>query len=161
MAPSSGSILVGFMAIFQFGYNSCVGAVSYPAATELVSSRLRAHTVGSATSLGYILAWLCSFCSPYFINPDDLGLGAQYGYIWAGSNFACILFFYFCMPEMKGRSLEQLDEIFAAKAPARSFAMFQCRGASVDEVVRGDIRLDVRKGRVVEREEDSGSVEGQ
>jgi hypothetical protein len=65
--------LIGFTALFKWGYNMCVGAASYPVATELVSTRLRAWTVGSATSLGYFLAWLNAFCTPYFINPQNLG----------------------------------------------------------------------------------------
>lgn len=65
--------LIGFIALFKWGYNMCVGAASYPVATELVSTRLRAWTVGSATSLGYFLAWLNAFCTPYFINPQNLG----------------------------------------------------------------------------------------
>ncbi|KAF2258410.1 general substrate transporter [Lojkania enalia] len=126
-AVSTGKVLVGFTALFQFFYNGCVGAASYPVATEVVSSRLRAWTVGSATSLGYVLAWLCGFCTPYFINPEDLNWGAKYGYIWAGSNFLCIVFFYLFMPEMKGRSLEELDEIFEAGTPARKFKQYECR----------------------------------
>lgn len=69
---SVGNAIVAFVALYQFFYNGCVGAASYPVATELVSSRLRAWTVGSATSIGYVLAWLTSFCTPYFINPTDL-----------------------------------------------------------------------------------------
>lgn len=52
--------------------------------------------------------------------------GAKYGYIWAGSNFCCLVFFYLFMPEMKGRSLEELDEIFAARVPARRFKEYRC-----------------------------------
>ncbi|KAL4805907.1 general substrate transporter [Aspergillus unguis] len=123
---ATGQALVALTALFMFFYNGCVGAASYPVATELVSSRLRAWTVGSATSLGYLLAWLTNFCTPYFINPENLNWGAKYGYIWAGSNAVCVVFFYFFIPEMKGRSLEELDEIFAARVPARKFKKFQC-----------------------------------
>jgi hypothetical protein len=31
------------------------------------------------------------------------------------------------MPEMKGRSLEELDEIFEAGVPARKFKQYECR----------------------------------
>ena len=68
------SVLTAFIALFKFSYNGGVGGASYPVATELVSTRLRAWTVGSATAIGYLLAWLVSFCSPYFINPAELGL---------------------------------------------------------------------------------------
>lgn len=67
-----GNVLVAFTVLFMFCYNAGVGAASSPIATELVSSRLRAWTVGSANALGYFLAWLVGFCSPYFINPQDL-----------------------------------------------------------------------------------------
>ena len=45
VSPASlptGQTLVAFTALFMFFYNGCVGAASYPVATELVSSRLRA-----------------------------------------------------------------------------------------------------------------------
>ncbi|GAB1200202.1 hypothetical protein APSETT444_009570 [Aspergillus pseudonomiae] len=140
VSPNSlptGQALVAFTALFMFFYNGCVGAASYPVATELVSSRLRAWTVGTATSLGYLLAWLVNFCTPYFINPEHLNWGARYGYIWAGSNLACVVFFYLFIPEMKGRSLEELDEIFTAGVSARRFASYQClirEAARIDAV---------------------------
>ncbi|OQE26601.1 hypothetical protein PENSTE_c005G05511 [Penicillium steckii] len=136
----TGQILVSFTALFFFFYNGCVGAASYPVATELVSSRLRAWTVGTATSLGYLLAWLVNFCTPYFINPEHLNWGAQYGYIWTVSNFLCVVFFYFFMPEMKGRSLEELDEIFEARVPARKFKSYQC-------LIREVARLDATNAK--------------
>ncbi|KAF2865262.1 general substrate transporter [Massariosphaeria phaeospora] len=126
-AKSTGTVLVAFTALFMFFYDACVGAASYPVATELVSSRLRTWTVGTATALGYFLAWLTGFCSPYFINPKDLNWGPKYTYIWAGSNFLCVIFFYMFIPEMKGRSLEELDEIFEAGVPARRFAEYKCQ----------------------------------
>jgi hypothetical protein len=39
------------------------------------------------------------------------------------------------MPEMKGRSLEELDEIFAARVPARKFKGYQC-------LIRDAARID-------------------
>jgi hypothetical protein len=127
--------LIAFTSLYMFAYNAFVGAASYPVATELVSTRLRSWTVGSAISLGYFLAWLTGFCSPYFINPENMNWvghslmdipdspremnlanfalqGAKYGYIWAGSNFACGIFFFLCLPELKGRTLEEIDELF-------------------------------------------------
>ncbi len=68
----SRNVLISFTALYLFSYNTFVGDASYPVATELVSTRLRSWTVGSAISLGYFLAWLTGFCSPYFINPTNL-----------------------------------------------------------------------------------------
>lgn len=69
--------LVAFLCLYLFSYNAFVGDASYPVSTELVSTRLRSWSVGSAVSLGYFFAWLTGFCSPYFINPENLNWVGQ------------------------------------------------------------------------------------
>ncbi|KAJ8107956.1 hypothetical protein ONZ43_g6572 [Nemania bipapillata] len=119
------SCLIAFIAIYLFSYNAFVGDATYPTATELVSTRLRSWSVGSAISIGYFLAWLTSFFSPYFINPENMNWGAKYGYIWAGSNLACFVFFYLFVPETKGRSLEEIDELFNNRVSVRNFKTYR------------------------------------
>lgn len=150
--------LIAFTALFFFGYNSCVGAASYPVATELVSTRLRSWTVGTATSLGYFLAWLTAFCTPYFINPENMNWvslisshktspppnplsnisqGAKYGYIWAAANFLCVGFFFFCMPELKGRTLEEIDELFLNNVSVSNFPKYR---TTIGDVVAQEVK---------------------
>lgn len=69
----------------------------------------------------------------------------MYCYVWAGSNFACVAFFYLFMPEMKGRSLEELDEMFTARVPVRAFRNYRC-------VLREDARRDVDVGHEGDRD---------
>ena len=84
--------------------------------------------------------------------------GAQYCYIWAGSNFLCVAFFYLFMPEMKGRTLEELDEMFQNRVGVKQFRTYQC---TVKEDARQDVKvnaglLDERSGKgpdVVEMED--------
>ena len=47
--------------------------------------------------------------------------GAKYGYIWAGTNFVGGVFFFFFLPELKGRTLEEIDELFERRVPAWKF----------------------------------------
>ncbi|KAI1773940.1 general substrate transporter [Hypoxylon cercidicola] len=122
---SARNCLIAFTALYQFSYNAFVGDATYPTATEMVSTRLRSWSVGSAISLGYFLAWLTGFCSPYFINPEDLNWGAKYAYVWAASNLACFVFFFLCIPETKGRTLEEIDELFANRVSVRKFKSFK------------------------------------
>lgn len=70
--PFSPNIVVAFTAIYFVFVNGCLQVASYLVATELVSSRLRAWTVGTASSVGCLFAWLTNFCTPYFINPTDM-----------------------------------------------------------------------------------------
>ncbi|KAK3345815.1 general substrate transporter [Lasiosphaeria hispida] len=143
--------IIAFTALYNFAYNAFVGATSYPVATELVSTRLRAWSVGTSISLGYFLAWLTGFCSPYFINPEALNWGAKYGYIWAGSNFICGIFFFIFLPELKGRTLEEIDELFERRIPAWKFKSTQTHiHEEALRVVkdRDDIRLQDSKDPV-------------
>jgi sugar porter (SP) family MFS transporter len=64
--------IVAFFALYYFCYGSTLGVATYSVASEVPSTRLRATTLGTATSLGQLLAWLSSFCTPYFINPARL-----------------------------------------------------------------------------------------
>ncbi|KAI0880315.1 general substrate transporter [Annulohypoxylon maeteangense] len=137
---SARNCVIAFTALYQFSYNAFVGDATYPTATELVSTRLRSWSVGSAISLGYFLAWLTGFCSPYFINPGDLNWGAKYAYIWAGSNLCCLVFFFLCVPETKGRTLEEIDELFANRVSVNNFKTFKT--TIVEEALK-DIEMRV------------------
>ncbi|KAK4183672.1 hypothetical protein QBC35DRAFT_393402, partial [Podospora australis] len=114
-------LVVTFFSLFIAIYAAFVGSASYPVATEIVSTRLRSWTVGAAVSLSYLLAWVTSFCSPFFINPENMNWGAKYGYIWAASNFVTSIFVFFFLPELKGRTLEEIDELFERGIPAWKF----------------------------------------
>ena len=73
--------------------------------------------------------------------------GPKYTYIWAGSNFLCVIWFYLFMPETKGRSLEELDEIFEAKIAARKFTSYKCQ-------IVEDARQDVFANREAQQTKD-------
>ena len=51
------------------------------------------------------------FTAPYFINPAELNWGPKYGYIWFGSCFLTAIWLFFCFPETKDRTLEEIDEM--------------------------------------------------
>tara|TARA_R110002060_G_scaffold6739_4_gene10203 strand:- start:615 stop:812 length:198 start_codon:yes stop_codon:yes gene_type:complete len=60
------------------------------------------------------------------------------------------------MPEMKGRSLEELDEIFEARTPTWKFKQFQCTirdEAAFDMAERTGVRIG-KEGDVSEQVED-------
>jgi hypothetical protein len=49
------------------------------------------------------------------------------GYLKAAlTNEKSAVFFYFLLPEMKGRSLEEIDEMFEKRISVRNFATYEC-----------------------------------
>ena len=53
-------------------------------------------------------------------------------YIWGTTCFCCIVFAYFCIPETKGLSLEQIDVLYQNVAPINSVAYRKRLIASAD-----------------------------
>lgn len=48
-----------------------------------------------------------------------------------------MVFFFFCMPELKGRTLEEIDELFANRVPAWKFKSYQ---TTIQEEARAEVR---------------------
>lgn len=86
-----------------------VAPYSWMVAGEAPSQRLRSYTFGVASACGYLLAWLVTFTTPYFINPSALNWGPRYGYIWFPSCIVAALWAFFFLPEFKGRTLEEIN----------------------------------------------------
>ncbi|KAK4187695.1 general substrate transporter [Podospora australis] len=119
---------------------------------ELPSQRLPSYTFGLATAIGVFAACLTTFTAPYFINPESLNWGPKYGYIWTPSCIISALWVFFFLPEVKDRTLEEIDEMFEARLPARKFRKYVCAGRgerAVDEASGSDAKA----GEVVHAEE--------
>jgi hypothetical protein len=65
---------------------------------------------------------LIYFAAPYLVDSGagNLNLGTKVFYIWGSTCFCCIIFAYFCIPETKGLSLEQIDVLYQNVAPINS-----------------------------------------
>ncbi|KAI1299604.1 MFS monosaccharide transporter-like protein [Xylaria venustula] len=122
----TGKIIVGFSVIYIVSYNLLISTYAWLSGGELAAQRLRSHTFGLATAIGFFGAWLTTFTAPYFINPMKLGWGPKYGYIWTGSCAIAGAWVWLYLPEVKGRTLEEIDEMFEARVPARKFRNYQC-----------------------------------
>jgi len=131
-APAAGKALVGLSIAFTWIYGLGQGPVLWAVTSEIPSQRLRSQTVGIANGLNFVFGWLCAFCTPYFINPTSLNWGPKYGYIWGASNVILALFCFFFVPETKGRSLEQLDELFEKRVPTWKFSSYVTEHSVVD-----------------------------
>ncbi|OJD30472.1 mfs sp sugar:h+ symporter [Diplodia corticola] len=124
----TGKVIVGLSVVYIIGYNGMVATYAWLSGGELPSQRLRSYTFGIAASIGFLGAWLATFTAPYFINPDSLNWGPKYGYIWAPSCFLTVVWVYFFLPEVKNRTLEEIDEMFEMRLPARKFRKYVCTG---------------------------------
>jgi hypothetical protein len=149
-SSAASKALVALSIVYTWVYGVGQGPVLWALGTEIPSQRLRSQTVGTASGLNFIIGWLVSFFTPYFINPDHLGWGPKYGYIWGGSNLVVAMWAFVFVPETKGRSLEQLDELFEKRVAARKFLSFVPERQLVDDHVGEAI---LKRNRDVEEQE--------
>lgn len=125
---ATGKVTVGLTGIYMFSYNGLISTYAWLAGGEIPTQRLRSHTFGLAAAVGFAGAWLITFTAPYFINPAAMNWGPRYGFIWFPSCCVAAVWVFFFLPESRNRTLEEIDEMFAARLPARKFRSYVCVG---------------------------------
>lgn len=76
---------------------------------------------------------------PYLISDTYVGLGSKVGFIFGSMAALSVVFTYWLVPECKGKSLEQVDQLFNAGVNPRNFGrtdappMMQADARSIDE----------------------------
>jgi sugar porter (SP) family MFS transporter len=106
---AQGRAIVAMINVFTAAYSYSIGPVGWLVAGEIPSNRLRSLTFGIAMAFGFFFAWLVSFTTPYFFNPNQLGWGPKIGWIWGPSSLVLLIWIIFFLPETKDRSLEERD----------------------------------------------------
>lgn len=68
------------------------------------------------------------FNSPYVQDAEYGNLGSRVGFVFGSISILAMIWVFFFFPEMKGRSLEELDEMFNAKITVFKFRSYKCTG---------------------------------
>ncbi len=110
--PNNHHALIGavvFLFLFNFIFPIGFLGMTFLYATEVAPLHLRAAISGIATGSVWLFNFLVAEITPTGFNT----IGYRYYIIYAVINAAIIPSVYFCFPETNGRSLEEMDEIFA------------------------------------------------
>lgn len=100
---------------------------SYAIGSEASSLRLRAKAQGLGWFIYGLGTMVFGVVMPYLYNPDAGNIGsftALLYFFFAGLG-AVVTFFY--VPEMKGRSAKEIDQMFDLRLPARKFKTWSGR----------------------------------
>ncbi|KUJ13503.1 MFS general substrate transporter [Mollisia scopiformis] len=132
---------IAFGSIYVFCYNASIGGAAYTILTETATPRLRVKTIAIGLAFQNVWSTLWLFVLPYIFNPDQANLGPKTGFIFAGLAVLCLVFVWFYQPETRGRTYEEIDELFVKKVPAREFEGFvteaETRGQVAKQVLDG------------------------
>lgn len=74
---------------------------------------------------GVLSRFAVSFSLPYLLYAPYAELGSKVGFIFGSIAAVSICFVYFFVPDCKGRSLEEIDWLFANNIPTKDFASTQ------------------------------------
>lgn len=86
--------------------------------SEIGGTHMRNKLMGFGVVIDVLAAFLVTFFTPYLQDGPEIQLDAKVGYIFMGLAALSFFFFVFFTPELKGRSLEEVDELFEVRLTA-------------------------------------------
>lgn len=120
------------MLLWLLVYYLTVGPICYAIISETSSTRLRNKSVCLSRIAYYIAQIITNVVNPYMLNPTAGDWKGKTGFFWGGFAFLFFIWTFFRLPEMKGRTFEELDLLFAMKVKTRDFAKFKVDAYSAD-----------------------------
>lgn len=98
-----------FASFFQFGW----GPVCWIYVSEIPTARLRAVSVGIAAATQWLFNFVVARATPNMMVSVGKGGYGTY-FIYGSFCFSMFFFAFFLVPETKGMSLEEMDELFGS-----------------------------------------------
>jgi MFS family permease len=129
---------VFFIFLFHFSYIIGFGAIPYLYATEIAPLHLRTTINSFSISISWAISIILTSVTPIAFN----SMGQTYFVIFAGFNAMMVPAIYYLFPETAGRSLEEMDKIFALSngvLDAVKVARLLQRGQAVDQSLEKDL----------------------
>ncbi|KAI5365286.1 Putative major facilitator, sugar transporter, major facilitator superfamily [Septoria linicola] len=146
---------IAFIAIFIFFFASTWGPGAWILIGEIFPLPIRSRGVALSTSSNWLWNTIIAVITPYMVAEDEGNLKSSVFFIWGGLCTCAFVYSIFLVPETKGLSLEQVDQMMAETTPRTSakwkpsttFAsqMGLKEGGKLDMEVTADVE---RKGSV-------------
>ncbi|KAM3417837.1 hypothetical protein BST61_g6058 [Cercospora zeina] len=146
---------IAFIAIFIFFFASTWGPGAWILIGEIFPLPIRSRGVALSTASNWLWNTIIAVITPYMVNTDEGNLKSSVFFVWGGLCTCAFVYSWFLVPETKGLSLEQVDQMMAETTPRTSskwkptttFAsqMGLKEGGKLDTEITADVE---RKGSV-------------
>lgn len=124
--------------IFNFIWTASFYALSITLPTEIPAPKLRSKTTSYTFVCAYTTAVITTFAVPQLTAADAANLGAKTYLIFGGCVAIILVCYYIFLPETAGRTLAEIDEMYANKVPARKWKSYKTSAAAQQAVVLND-----------------------
>lgn len=118
-SETQNKVLLAFLFLFAIGYCIGWGPLSYVVSAETPSQALRDKTSRMGFVTAVVTQFAVVFSLPYLLYAPYANLEMKVCFIFGPLATLATIWVYFCLPECKGLSLEQLDLLFEQRIPAR------------------------------------------
>ncbi|GAB1213198.1 hypothetical protein ATERTT37_002347 [Aspergillus terreus] len=113
--------------VYAFVYFMTVGAVAFVLLGEVSTPLLRAKTTALATAVQAVFGIAMNVAVPYMVTPDEANMKGKVGFVFGGCAAVATMASWVYIPELKGRTFEEIDIMFSSRVPPRHMRSYQIR----------------------------------
>lgn len=107
-------VLIAFVCVYIAGFASTWGPIAWVVTGEIYPLAIRAKAMSMSTAANWGSNFVIGYATPYLVDvgAGKAGLRSNVFFIWGSCCVLCFLFTFFFIPETKGLSLEQVDQLY-------------------------------------------------
>jgi sugar porter (SP) family MFS transporter len=115
-------VLIAFVCIYIAFFASTWGPIAWVITGEIFPLQVRAKAMSLSVASNWLWNFAIGYATPYLVNKEEgaAGLEVKVFFIWGSTCLGCLIFTYFCIPETKGLSLEQIDLMYQHTYPVKA-----------------------------------------
>ena len=114
--------MIAFICMNIFFFAVTWGPGAWVIVGEIFPLAIRARGVGISTASNWFWNCIIATITPYMVGEEENSarLGPKVFFVWGSLCCFSLVFAYFLVPEMKGLSLEQVDQMLQEVSPRKS-----------------------------------------
>ncbi|KAL1404868.1 hypothetical protein Q8F55_008479 [Vanrija albida] len=120
--PAVLNATLGVICVWVVIYASCLGGVCWGLSSEIATPRLRARTTAVVVNMSTLFSLLFGYTVPLMLSNKgkaSRNWGVKTMYLFACLGAIGLVINYFMLPELKGRTYAELDEMYEKGIPPR------------------------------------------
>ncbi|KAK0713413.1 general substrate transporter [Lasiosphaeria miniovina] len=125
--------MIAFICIYIFFFATTWGPGAWVVIGEIYPLPMRAKGVALSTASNWLWNCIIAVITPSMVDADKGNLGAKVFFIWGALCTSCFVYAYFLIPETKGLTLEQVDQMLA-ETTARTSSRWVPHSTFADEM---------------------------
>lgn len=130
--PAGGIVGIICIYLYAVGWSFGHSVAPYVIAAEIFPPRIRSVCMGVCLFVNWIVNYGITLATPTMMTRLGYGTFLLYSVL----TYTGVVFVYFCLPELKGRSIESMDDLFQRSI----WTMWRHAYPTEEEKVRHDVR---------------------